>query len=146
MKWISDLLSEKGRDTWSLAPDATVYEAIELMAEKGIGALLVIDGEQLVGILSERDYARKVILKGKASRQTRVDEIMSHPVYSVRPEFTLQQAMTIMTDKHIRHLPVTVKDRVVGIISIGDVVKGILSDKQSEIEQLTDFIHKEPNL
>src|SRR6266566_1410552 len=125
MKQISDLLNEKGRDVWSLPPDATVYDAIDQMAEKGVGALLVMEGERLVGIVSERDYARKVILKGKASREIQVREIMSHPVICVSPELTIEQTMALMTDKRVRHLPVVIEEKVVGVISI-DVVRGII--------------------
>lgn len=140
MKKISDLLKDKGRDVWSLTPDATVYEAIDQMAQKGVGALLVMEGERLVGIVSERDYARKVILKGKASRETQVREIMSHPVICARPEQTVEQTMALMTDKRVRHLPVVVEERVVGVISIGDVVRGIIEDKEFDIQQLTNYI------
>ncbi len=123
-----------------MTPDATVYEAIEQMAEKGVGALLVMEGERLVGIISERDYARKVILKGKASRKTKVREIMSHPVICARPELTVEQTMALMTEKRVRHLPVVVEKKVVGVISIGDVVRGIIEDDKFEIEQLTNYI------
>ncbi len=140
MKRVSDLLDDKGRDVWSLTPDATVYEAIDQMAQKGVGALLVMEGEQLVGIVSERDYARKVILKGKSSRETRVSEIMSHPVYYARPELTVEQTMALMTDNRVRHLPVMVGERVVGVISIGDVVRAIIDDREFEIQQLTHYI------
>ena len=140
MKQVSHLLNDKGRDVWSLPPNASVYEAIEQMAEKGVGALLVMEGERLVGIVSERDYARKVILKGKASRQTRVGEIMSHPVICARPELTVEETMALMTDKHIRHLPVVVEEKVVGVISIGDVVRGIIEDHEFHIQQLTNYI------
>ena len=140
MKRVFDLLNHKGRDVWSLPPDATVYEAIDQMAQKGVGALLVMESEQLVGIVSERDYARKVILKGKASRKTQVREIMSHPVICARPEFTVEQAMALMTDERVRHLPVVVEESVVGVISIGDVVRDIIKDKESTIRQLTSYI------
>jgi CBS domain-containing protein len=113
MKRVCDLLNDKGRDVWSLAPDATVYEAIDQMAQKGVGALLIMEGERLVGIVSERDYARKVILKGKASREIQVREIMSHPVICVTPELTVEQTMALMTDKHVRHLPVVVEEPAV---------------------------------
>ncbi len=138
---VSDLLRGKGRDIWSVAPDATVYDAIYRMAEKGIGAVLVMDGSRLVGILSERDYARKVILQGKSSRETRVREIMSHPVVCVRPDLTIREAMAVMTEKRIRHLPVVVKGAVHGVISIGDVVRGVIEDNQTEIRELRDYIH-----
>ena len=140
MKRVCDLLSEKGRDIWSLTPDATVYEAIDQMAQKGVGALLVMEGERLVGIVSERDYARKVILKGKASREIQVREIMSHPVICVSPEQTVEQTMALMTDKHVRHLPVVVAETVVGVISIGDVVRSIIDDKEYYIQQLTTYV------
>ena len=140
MKQISDLLKEKGRHVWSLSPDATVYDAIEQMAEKGCGALLVMEGERLVGIVSERDYARKVILKGKASRETLVREIMSSPVVCVRPDLSVEQTMGLMTDKRVRHLPVVVEERVMGMISIGDVVRAIIEDKEFYIQQLTSYI------
>src|SRR6266566_7226220 len=140
MKQISDLLNEKGRDVWSLPPDATVYDAIDQMAEKGVGALLVMEGERLVGIVSERDYARKVILKGKASREIQVREIMSHPVICISPELTVEQTMALMTDNHVRHLPVVVEEAVVGVISIGDVVRAIIEDKEFYIQQLTTYI------
>jgi CBS domain-containing protein len=140
MKQISDLLKEKGSHIWCLPPDATVYEAIEQMAEKGCGALLVMDGERLVGIVSERDYARKVILMGRASRETLVREIMSYPVICVGLNMSVEQTMTVMTEKRVRHLPVTVDEKVVGVISIGDVVRGIIEDDQFQIRELTKYI------
>jgi CBS domain-containing protein len=140
MTRVSDLLKHKGRDIWSLPPDATVYEAIDQMAQKSVGALLVMEGERLVGIVSERDYARKVILKGKASQETEVREIMSRPVICVRPEFTIEETMALMTEKRVRHLPVVVDDKVMGVISIGDVVRGIIDDKEFYIQQLTNYI------
>ena len=140
MKQISDLLRDKGRDVWSLTPDATVYDAIDQMAQRGCGALLVIDGERLVGVVSERDYARKVILKGKASKETLVREIMSYPVICARPELTVEQTMTLMTEKRVRHLPVVVDGIVLGVISIGDVVREIIDDKEFHIQQLTKYI------
>ena len=140
MKRVCDLLNDKGREVWFLTPDATVYEAIDQMAQKGVGALLVMEGERLVGIISERDYARKVILKGKASREIQVREIMSYPVICVPPELTVEQTMALMTDNHVRHLPVVVAETVVGVISIGDVVRGIIDDKEFYIQQLTTYI------
>jgi CBS domain-containing protein len=140
MTRVSDLLKLKGRDIWSLPPDATVYEAIDQMAQKSVGALLVMEGERLIGIVSERDYARKVILKGKASQETEVREIMSRPVICVRPEFTIEETMALMTEKRVRHLPVVVEDKVMGVISIGDVVRGIIDDKEFYIQQLTNYI------
>jgi len=140
MQQLSDLLKEKGRDIWCLSPDASVYEAIDQMAQKGVGALLVMDGERLVGIVSERDYARKVILQGKSSRDTHVREIMSYPVICARPELTIEETMALMTDKRVRHLPVVVEERVVGVISIGDVVRAIIEDKEFYVQQLTNYI------
>ena len=140
MKQVSDLLKDKGRDIWSVPPDATVYEAIDQMAQKGVGALLVMEGELLVGIVSERDYARKVILKGRGSREVLVREIMSHPVICIHPGSTIEQTMALMTENHIRHLPVVVGVKVLGVISIGDVVRSIIDDKEFEIQQLTNYI------
>lgn len=140
MKRVCDLLEGKGRDIWSLPPEATVYEAIDQMAHRGVGALLVMEDNRLIGIVSERDYARKVILKGKASREIQVREIMSHPVICISPEHTVEQTMSLMTDKHVRHLPVTIEERVVGVISIGDVVRGIIEEKEFHIRQLTTYI------
>jgi CBS domain-containing protein len=140
MNRVWDLLESKGRAIWSLAPNATVYEAIDQMAQKGCGALLVMDGKRLVGIVSERDYARKVILKGKSSREIEVREIMSYPVVCIPPELTVEQTMALMTEKHVRHLPVVVEETVVGVISIGDVVRAIIEDHEFSIRQLTSYI------
>lgn len=140
MKRVCDLLNGKGWDIWSLSPDATVYEAIDQMAQKGVGALLVMEDKQLVGIVSERDYARKVILKGKSSKEIQVREIMSHPVICVPPELTVEKTMALMTERRVRHLPVMVDERVVGVISIGDVVRAIIDDKEFYIQQLTTYI------
>ena len=141
MKHLSHILDVKGRDIFSLMPDASVYEAIDQMAQHGVGALLVMEDDRLLGIVSERDYARKVILKGKSSRETRVREIMSHPVVCGRPEHTVEEAMALMTDKRIRHLPIALEEKVVGVISIGDVVRGIIDDQEFEIHQLENYIH-----
>jgi len=140
MKQISDLLKHKGRDVWSLSPDATVYEAIDQMAQKEVGALLVMEGDKLVGIVSERDYARKVILNGKSSKETPVREIMSYPVVCASPELTVEQTMTLLTEKRIRHLPVVIGEKVVGVISIGDVVRGMIDDRNFHIDQLTKYV------
>jgi CBS domain-containing protein len=140
MKSVRQLLEAKGYDVWSIAPDSSVYDALKLMAEKNVGALVVLEGEKLVGIISERDYARKVILKGKSSMATPVSEIMTSKVVYVRPENTLGECMVQMTDKHIRHLPVVVDDRVIGIISIGDVVKTTISEQELLIQQLESYI------
>ena len=123
-----------------VAPDATVYDAIALMAERGIGALLVMEGERLVGIVTERDYARKVILRDRSSRDTPVSTIMSADVVTVRPDHTIETCMALMTEKRIRHLPVVQDGRVIGILSIGDLVKFIIADREQLIEQLEGYI------
>ncbi len=143
MYTVNHCLQSKGQQVWSIHPDATVYEALQLMAEKDIGALLVMDGENLVGIFSERDYARKVILVGKTSRETQVREIMTKKVIYVHPQQALEECMAIMTNKHVRHLPVLQDEAVVGVISIGDVVKAIISNQEFVIEQLENYISGE---
>ena len=140
MKTVRDLLAGKSSEVWSIGPDATVYDAIALMSERGIGAVLVLEDGKLVGILSERDYARRVILKGKASRETPVREIMTTQLIHVTHERTIEDCMSIMTTSRIRHLPVVHEDRLAGILSIGDIVKAMISDKQAQIEQLEDYI------
>ena len=140
MKTVRDLLRVKGHDIWSIAPGAAVYEALQLMAEENIGAVLVMDASNLVGIMSERDYARKVILKGRFSRDTPVREIMTERVVCVRTDQTLEDCMALMTGKHVRHLPALEGNRLVGMISIGDVVKAIISDQEFLIEQLGNYI------
>jgi CBS domain-containing protein len=140
MKTVAQLLRSKPHGVLSITPETDVYHALQLMAEKNVGALLVIDGDTLVGIFSERDYARKVILVGKSSRETFVREIMSSHVLYVRPQQTIEDCMALMTDKRVRHLPVLDEQRVVGVISIGDVVKGIISEQEFMIEQLQNYI------
>jgi CBS domain-containing protein len=140
MKTVRELLRAKGYDIWSVAPDASVYDALKLMADKNVGAVLVTDAGNLVGILSERDYARKVILKGKTSKDTPVREIMTEKVVYVRPDQTTDECMALMTNKRVRHLPVIEDDRLIGIISIGDVVKAIMSHQEFMIEQLENYI------
>ncbi|HYY55769.1 MAG TPA: CBS domain-containing protein [Pyrinomonadaceae bacterium] len=137
---IKDVLQSKGHDVLSIAPDATVYDALKVMADKNVGALVVLDGQTVAGIMSERDYARKVILHGKSSREMQVREIMTSRVYYMRPEQNLQECMTQMTDKHVRHLPVIEDERLVGIISIGDVVKAIIADQEDTIKLLENYI------
>ena len=137
---VKRLLEKKGNAIWSISPHAMVYEALSLMAEKNIGAVLVIDREILVGILSERDYARKIILKGKRSIDTQVWEIMTSDVIFVNPDQSIEECMAIMTEKHVRHLPVISDEVLVGLVSIGDVVKELISEKQFVIEQLENYI------
>jgi CBS domain-containing protein len=142
MKTVRDLLAGKGDSVYSVTPTATVYEALGVMAEKRIGAVLVLEGNRLVGILSERDYARQVVLKGKTSKDTPVRDIMTSNVFCVSPDRTMEECMAIMTERRCRHLPVLVEGEVTGILSIGDVVKAVISEKQFEIEQLTSYILK----
>lgn len=138
---VRDLLAGKRtKEVWSTAPDATVYQALELMAEKNIGALLVMGGAQLIGVFSERDYARKCILKGRSSRDTRVAELMSTPVIYVRPDQSAEQCLATMTQRQIRHLPVLDGDQVIGVVSIGDVGKAIISDQQAALKDLVTYI------
>jgi CBS domain-containing protein len=140
MHFVKNVLDKKKRDIWSIDPGANVYEALGLMAEKDIGALLVMEGERLVGIFSERDYARKVILHGKTSRETLVREIMTPRVIYVHLDQTVEECMAVMTEKRIRHLPVLDGPKVVGVISIGDVVKEIIAEQEFVIEQLGNYI------
>ena len=141
MKTVQQLLESKRYSVISIAPSSTVLDALKVMAEKEIGAVIVLDGEHLVGIFSERDYARKVVLQGKSSKDTPVREIMTERVVCVRPEQSIEDCMGLMTDKRIRHLPVLVHKKVIGVISIGDVVKEMLSEKEFVIKQLESYIH-----
>ena len=134
------ILEHKSRDVWSLPPEASVYEAIQMMSEKQVGALLVMGNHQLVGFISERDYARKVILQGRSSRDTLVSEIMSSPVTTVSPAQTIDECMRLMTANRIRHLPVVEHGRVSGIVSIGDLVRWIISSQEETIHQLHSYI------
>ena len=137
---VSNLLQSKKSEILSVSPTESVYAALQLMADKNIGAVLVTSNKKLVGILSERDYARKIILKGKTSKDTKVEEIMTAQVLFVSPEQSVEDCMAIMSEKHIRHLPVIEKGELLGIISIVDVVKGIISDKEFAIQQLENYI------
>ncbi len=137
---ISQIIAGTGKDVWSISPDATVYEAIEMMAEKKAGALPVMKGRKLVGMISERDYTRKVILQGKASRKTAVKEIMSMEPDTLKPGDTVDTGLRIMTDKRVRHLPVINHGWVVGIVSIGDLVKWVISAQQSQIQEMESYI------
>ncbi len=133
---IRHILEVKGHDVWSIAPGASVYDALRMMSDKDVGALLIMENDQMVGIMSERDYARKVVLLGKTSRETRVDEIMSSKVFTIHPDQTVEEAMELMNSKHIRHLPVVESDQVLGMISIGDVVKAIIFKQREAIKNL----------
>ena len=144
MKTVKDILKNKNqKEVWSVQPKATVFEALSLMGEKEIGGLMVIDEKgKVAGIISERDYARKVILKGKASRETAVKEIMTptDQMYTVKPETTVDDCMVLITGKHIRHIPVFDNEKFLGIISIGDIVKSIIAEQETLIEQLSNYI------
>jgi len=140
MKLVQHLLDRKGRELISIVQDASVFDAIKLMADRAVGSLLVMDGRDLKGIVTERDYARKVIVKGRSSESTEVGEIMSTDIVTATSRQTVNECMTLMTDRRIRHLPIVDDDEVVGMISIGDLVQAIISDQQEEIEQLEQYI------
>jgi len=139
-KTVATILEGKGREVEWIGPEATVFEALEIMAEKGVGALVVMDADRLVGILSERDYARKVILLDRGSRDTKVSEIMTPEVVTVEPGRTVTECMELMTERRFRHLPVVVDDELVGVISIGDVVKAVISEQRFLIQELEQYI------
>jgi CBS domain-containing protein len=140
MKTVRDILKVKGTDVWCVEPDATVFAALQCMAEKEVGALVVMQGGQVVGLISERDYARKVILHGRASPTTLVKEIMTSHVVHTHLDQSIEECMALVTEKRIRHLPVMAEGKLVGVISIGDLVKSIISDQQFIIEQLVRYI------
>jgi CBS domain-containing protein len=140
MTSIRQLLEKKGYDVWSTSPEASVYDALQLLAEKNVGALLVLQDDVLAGIVSERDYARKVVLHGKVSMKTPVSEIMTQDVISVSTQLTVKEAMALMTEMHIRHLPVIEDAKIIGLISIGDLVKSIIADQEFMINQLEKYI------
>jgi CBS domain-containing protein len=141
MKTISQLLQAKGGEIHSIAPDARVFDALRLMADKNVGALVVLDNGKLAGIFSERDYARKVILLGKSSHDIPVRDIMTGKVITVHPGQTVGECMALMTEKRIRHLPVTEGERLIGVLSIGDLVKEVIAEQEQTIKQLESYIH-----
>ncbi len=140
MKTVRDILKLKGTDVWCVEPDATVFAALQRMAEKEVGALVVMEGDKVVGLISERDYARKIILHGRASPTTLVKEIMTSHVVYTHLEQSVEECMALVTEKRIRHLPVMAEGKLVGVVSIGDLVKSIISDQQFIIEQLVRYI------
>ena len=140
MTMVNQLLSHKGNAVWAVSPNDSVYDALKVMADKEIGAVLVIDQGRLVGIMSERDYARKIVLRGLLSRVTHVRDIMTRDVICVSPEHKIEECMALMTDKRVRHLPVLDGDDLVGLVSIGDIVRAIIADQEFVIEQLERYI------
>lgn len=140
MQFVKDILAAKGNHVYSVSPDTTVYDAIKIMSEKVIGSLLVMEDDKLIGIVTERDYARKVALHDKASRELAVSEIMTRRVLCVSPERSVEECMALMTDQRARHLPVLDHKKVVGVVSIGDLVKAIMHDQQILIDQLQQYI------
>ncbi|MEK6255905.1 MAG: CBS domain-containing protein [Chloroflexota bacterium] len=140
MKTVNQILAEKGKQVWSIKPDAQVYDALKLMADKDVGALLVLEHNNVIGLLSERDYARKVVLMGKTSMTTPVSEIMTRRVVFISPDQSIEECMALMTAKRIRHLPVLENEELIGIITIGDVVKAIISEQEFMISQLENYI------
>lgn len=141
MHTVSQLLQMKGTEIHTIGSDATVFDALKLMAEKDVGALVVVDDGKLAGIISERDYARKVILHGKSSHEMVVREIMTAKVITVHPGQTVEECMTLMTGKRVRHLPVTEGERLIGVLSIGDLVKDVITEQEQTIKQLESYIH-----
>jgi CBS domain-containing protein len=137
---INEILDHKGATVWAVAPDITVFEAIQMMSNKNVGALLVTERDRLIGIISERDYTRKVALKGKSSKETKVREILSEQVLSVSPRHSIEECMRLMTENRVRHLPVLDGEKITGVISIGDLVNWIISAQSSTIQQLESYI------
>ena len=142
MTSVKQILQGKGHDVWSIGPEASVYDAIAMMADKEVGALAIVDADLLVGVLSERDYARKVVLQGRSSKGTKIKDIMTTRVAYARPGQSVEECMAIMTEKRIRHLPVMDGDKLLGMISIGDLVKAIIEEQQHVIEQLEQYINR----
>ena len=140
MATVKQILEGKGYQVWTVTADISVYEALRLMGEKEVGALAVLEGDELIGLLSERDYARKVVLKGKTSRETLVGAIMTSPVHAVRPDQSVEECMALMTEKRVRHLPVLEHGKLLGMISQGDLVKFIIEDQRFIIGQLESYI------
>ena len=141
MKTVTQLLEAKGREVHTIGPAARVIDALKLMADKDVGALVVTEGAKIAGIISERDYARKVILQGKSSHDVAVREIMTSRVVTVQPRNTVEECMALMTEKRIRHLPVTEGERLIGVLSIGDLVKEVIAEQEATIRQLESYIH-----
>ena len=140
MRTVADILKSKGNDVYSVAPGDTIFDAVKLMADKEIGSVVVMEGDKLVGIMTERDYARKVVLEGKSSRESTVGDVMTRQVLCASPERTVDECMALMTDKRARHLPVLDHKRVVGVVSIGDLVKAVINEQQILIDQLQHYI------
>jgi CBS domain-containing protein len=139
---VKQILQGKGHEVWSVSPEASVFDAIAMMADKEVGALVVMDAHKLVGVVTERDYARKVVLQGRSSKDTKVKEIMTSRVAYARPDQSVEECMAVMTEKRIRHLPVMEGEKMLGIISIGDLVKAIIEEQQHVIEQLEQYISR----
>lgn len=137
---VRDLLKQKGDQVFSISPDSTVFQALQIMAEKDIGALLVMESDQVLGIFSERDYARKIVLKGRTSKESTVGEMMADKVFFIKPDKTINDCMAVMTEKKIRHLPVLENHRLVGLISIGDVVNHVIRSQKTTIADLENYI------
>ncbi len=140
MRYVREILSDKGNDVWSVSPDATVFEALQLMAERRIGAVLVLDAKRLVGIFSERDYARRVVLEGKSSRESAVSDVMTRKVLCASPDRTVDECLAMMSEQRARHLPVLDDDQVIGLVSIGDLVKVTIDEQKVLIDQLQHYI------
>lgn len=140
IQFVHDILEDKGRDVWTVGPDTIVYQALEIMADKNIGALVVLDGDRIIGIFSERDYARRLALAGKRSRETPVREVMTEVVATVSSSHSMKDCMGLMTNQRVRHLPVVENERLVGLVSIGDVVKSIMNTQEQMIQQLEAYI------